>query len=75
MKHVGEAIREYASNVNPEEKIVVLGTATWEMVANNSCLIQSNAFEVKLDLNFSLGKSSINLTDFERPLIITSNTH
>ena len=47
MKHVGEAIREYASNVNPDEKIVVLGTAVWDMVANNKNLIQSNAYEVK----------------------------
>jgi hypothetical protein len=46
MKHVGEAIREYASNVNPEEKIVVLGTATWSMVANSNSLIQANAYEV-----------------------------
>jgi hypothetical protein len=46
MKHVGEAFREYASNVVSDEKIVVLGTCTWDMVANKTGLIQDNAYDV-----------------------------
>jgi hypothetical protein len=41
MKHVGEAIRENATTLNPNEKIVVLGIATWDMVLHNEKLINT----------------------------------
>jgi hypothetical protein len=40
MKCVGEAVKENAFSLNPNEKIVVLGIANWCSVARNEELIK-----------------------------------
>jgi hypothetical protein len=58
MKHVGEAIRT-TSTLSTNDKIVVLGIASWTMVKNNEKLIKKfNVCKKKILIYYFLNKFS-----------------
>ena len=53
MKHVGEAVK--ASQLNPDQKLVVLGIANWCTVTNHELLIRKKVFEIiKTKIHFNI---------------------
>lgn len=68
MKHVGEAVRDYAVAHGNKSKVVALGIAPWGAVNNRECLIrdpdqtgssvvgQNMSLTITVDLKFNFCK-------------------
>lgn len=50
MKHVGQAVRDYALSSSMHGKIVAIGMATWGVIHNRDVLVHSEVGQTHLDM-------------------------